>query len=74
MSRLREPIEFGRRNQGDVARASPSNDYNLLLIHNLVEHCGEVRTEAGVGRFTGHGSISLYRFSVRHAGGRRTEP
>ena len=60
MRGFHEPGELGCRNQGDVARASSSYDYSVLLIYHLVEHRGQVLAEAGIRRFARHGSLDPY--------------
>jgi hypothetical protein len=54
VSGLHKPGEFGRWNQGDVARASPSDNHRFLLIYHLVEHTGEILAETGIRRFARH--------------------
>src|SRR3954469_21543528 len=54
---LRKPGELARRNQGDVARASSTNNNSFLLIYYLIEHGGEVLPETGVRCFTRHGIL-----------------
>jgi len=67
VSGLHKPGELRRRNQGDVARPSSSDNHSFLLIYHLIEHGGEVLAEPGVGRFTRHRGrpTSLYSISVR---------
>ena len=66
MRGLHDPGELGSRNEGDITCPSPSNNYSLLLIKNLVEHGGQILAEAGIGCFARHGSSStLYSIPVR---------
>jgi len=55
-----EPGEFGRRNQGDIARPSSSNDYSVLLIYHLIKHSCQVLPEAAIRCFTRHGNPRLH--------------
>ena len=70
MGRFRKPGEFRRWNEGDVARASSSNNHRFLLIYHLIKDGGEVLTETGVRRLgyvvsLGIGpSIALYGNAV----------
>jgi hypothetical protein len=59
VSGLHKPGELGRWNQGDVARASPSDNDRLLLIYHLVEHASEILAETGIRRFTRHGILNF---------------
>ena len=63
MSGLHKPGEFRRRNQGNVARSSSSNDNSFLLVYHPVEHGGEVLAETGIRRFARHGVLE---FIVQH--------
>lgn len=62
MRGFHEPGELGRRNQGNVARPSLSNDDSILLIDHLIEHGGQVRAKAGMRRFTRH---RILDFTIR---------
>ena len=51
MSGPHKPGEFGRRNQGDIARPSSSNNNRLLPVYHLVKHGGEVLAETSYTSF-----------------------
>jgi hypothetical protein len=61
VSRLNQPGEFSSRNEGNVSRASPPNDYRFLLIDDLIQNAGQVRAEARIRGFSCH---QLYPFLI----------
>jgi hypothetical protein len=68
VSRLNQPGEFSSRNESNVSRASPPNDYRFLLIDDLIQNAGQILAEACIRSFSCHQLypfLILYRTPVR---------
>jgi hypothetical protein len=54
VSGLNQPGKFIGRNESDVSRPSSPDDYGLPLVHDLIEHAGQVCTQACICGFSRH--------------------